>query len=92
MGRQKTRKEEKKKRWMKLSLVIRASVPAKRNGMILSPVNQVLNESNVINVDPHRLMVRNCCQTNMVHTFFMKLEVWLIKVIIFALASVRHLF
>lgn len=75
---------------MKLGPVIRDSVPRKSNRIISSPVNQVSNDSNAINVDPHRLMVRNC-QTNLMHTFFMKLELWLIKVIIFTLASVRQL-
>lgn len=79
---------------MKLRLAIRASVPGKSNGVILSPVNQVLNGSNAINADPHRLTIRNCCHPNLIHTsffFFIKLELGLIKVIIFALASVRHL-
>lgn len=77
---------------MKLRLAIRASVPGKSNGVILSPVNQVLSRSNTINADPHGLMIRNCCHPNLIHTlFFIKLELGLIKVIIFALASVRHL-
>jgi len=37
MGREKTRKEGKKERWIKLSLVIRALVPGERNGMMDLP-------------------------------------------------------
>lgn len=63
---------------MKLRLAIRASVPGKSNGVILSPVNQVLNGSNAINADPHRLTIRNCCHPNLIHTFFFfyKVRTW----------------